>query len=83
MAQFVVRNLEDDVKARLKQRAMRHGCSTEEEVRRILRHAVAHDGEETVRPLGTRLASRFAGIGLEDDIPELRGQPATPADFSS
>ena len=39
MAQFVVRNLEDDVKARLKRRAAHHRRSMEEEVRHILRDA--------------------------------------------
>jgi plasmid stability protein len=43
MAQFIVRNLEDDVKARLKRRAARHGHSMEEEVRQILRSAVQED----------------------------------------
>ena len=33
MAQLVVRNLDDDVKAKLQKRAKRHGHSTEEEVR--------------------------------------------------
>ena len=37
MAQFVVRNLEDDVKARLKRRAARHGRSMEEEARHSAR----------------------------------------------
>jgi hypothetical protein len=36
-AQLVVRNLDDDVKAKLQQRARQHGRSTEEEVREILR----------------------------------------------
>ena len=40
MAQFTVRNIEEDLKVSLKQRAARHGCSLEEEVRRILRTAV-------------------------------------------
>jgi len=34
-------------------------------------------------PLGTRIAARFARIGLTQDIPELRGQPPRPADFES
>jgi hypothetical protein len=29
-------------------------------------------------PLGSRLAARFAGIGLDEKIPELRDQPARP-----
>ena len=40
MGQFIVRNLEDDVKARLKRRAAHHKRSMEEEVRHILRDAV-------------------------------------------
>ena len=82
MAQLVVRNLEDEVKARLRRRAERHGHSMEEEVRDILRDAVK--GEDNVPTLlGTRLAQRFAGIGLESDIPEPRGEPAQPAVFES
>jgi plasmid stability protein len=82
MAQLVVRNLDEDVKARLQKRAKRHGHSMEEEVRDILRNAVK--GED--RPsegLGTRIANRFKGIGLKEPIPELRGEVwARPVDFS-
>ena len=81
MAQLVVRNLEDDVKVRLQRRARRHGHSTEEEVRDILRNAVK--GEDEARaPLGSRLAARFAGIGVTEEIPELRGEAARPAEIS-
>jgi len=80
MAQLVVRNLEDDVKARLQRRARRHGRSTEEEVREILRNAVRDEGARR-KPLGSRLRERFAGLGLEDDLPELRGEIAQPATF--
>lgn len=80
MAQLVVRNLDEDVKAKLQRRARRHGRSTEEEVRDILRSAVREEGAPPL-PLGTRLSGRFARIGLEDDIPELRGQPAEPAEL--
>lgn len=80
MGQLLVRQLDDQVKAKLQRRARRHGRSTEEEVREILGNAVR--GEDGVRaPLGSRLAARFARIGLDEDIPELRGQPARQADF--
>lgn len=80
MAQLLVRKLEDDVKEKLQERARRHGRSTEEEVREILRNAVRTEADN--RPgLGSRLAARFRGIGLEEEIPELRGYPAEPADF--
>lgn len=82
MAQLVVRRLDDDVKAKLQRRARRHGRSTEEEVREILRNAVRNEGDARP-PLGSRLAARFTGVGLEEPIPELRGQTVRPADFES
>lgn len=80
MAQILVRNLEDDVKTRLQQRARRHGRSTEEEVREILRNAVRDDGREQLG-FGSRVAARFVDIGLEEDIEELRGEQPRPAVF--
>lgn len=82
MAQLLVRNLEDDVKEKLQRRAQRHGHSTAEEVREILRNAVREVGGVT-KPLGSRLARRFSSIGLDEDIPELRGQAPRPASFES
>ena len=80
MAQLIVRNLEDEVKARLQSRARLHGRSTEEEIRDILRKAVKEEHSGGLG-LGSRIAARFAEIGLDEDIPELRGQEARPADF--
>ena len=75
MAQLLVRQLDDGVKAKLQLlRARRHARSTKEE------HAV-RDESSARTPLGSRLAARFAGLGLTQDIPELRGQPARPDDF--
>lgn len=82
MAQLLVRNLDEHVKAKLQRRARKHGRSTEEEVRDILRVAV-NDEAAPRRPLGSRFKARFARIGLERDIEELRGQPARPADLTS
>jgi plasmid stability protein len=81
MAQFVVRKLEEDVAARLKRRARRHGRSMEDEVRHILRTAVTEERRD-VRALGSVIARRFSDVGLPGDLPELRGQPVRPADFS-
>jgi plasmid stability protein len=72
MAQFVVRNIEESVKARLKRRAQSNGRSMEEEVREILRSA-ANEPSPRRRGLGTEIASLFAGNGIDFDIPELRG----------
>ena len=80
MAQLLVRNLDDDIKSKLQERARRHGRSTEEEVREILRNAVWNDTQKT-EPLGRRLRALFGEIGLEEDIPEWRGYPAEPAAF--
>ena len=81
MAQLVVRNLEERVKAGLQRRARRHGRSMEQEVREILRNA-AHD-EEPVRGLGTAISSLFAEGGLAGDIPELRSQRIQAATFDA
>ena len=80
MAQLIVRDLEDDVKSRLKRRAERHGRSMEEEVRDILRNAATEENRPLLR-LGSRMAARFAKTGLSTDLPELRGRPPRPADF--
>jgi len=80
MAQFIVRNLEEDVKARLKRRAARHRRSMEEEVRHILRDAVKNQ-DQRVAKLGSRIAGRFAKIGLTTDLPELHGQRPRSAQF--
>lgn len=78
MAQFTVRNLEEDVKAGLKRRAARHGSSMEEEVRQILRKAVNDERQQPAARLGTRIAARFAKVGLTEDLPELRGHAVQP-----
>ncbi len=79
MAQLVVRNVPEHVKTRIKERARRHGCSMESEVRTILCTAVADAADAR---LGSRLAARFARIGLEAPIAELRGTRAKPARFA-
>lgn len=80
MAQLVVRNIETEVKTRLQRRANRHGRSMEEEVRDILRNA-AKEEDTPVGGLGTEIASLFTKIGLDADIPELRGHKITPTSF--
>jgi antitoxin FitA len=80
MAQFVVRNLEEEVKARLKRRAERHGRSMEEEIRHILRKAAKESGRP-ITSLGSRIAARFTGAGLTTALPELRGQAPRSAEF--
>ena len=61
MASITIRNLDDDVKARLRVRAAGHGRSMEEEARQILREAVGR------RPgpsdLAAAVRSRFEPLG--------------------
>lgn len=80
MAQIIVRNLEESVKARLQRRAKRNGRSMEEEVRDILRNA-ANQSRRSGRGLGSELAARMRGTGLKFEIPELRGYPVKPVSF--
>jgi len=79
MEQIVVRNLERSVKQRLKRRAARNGRSMEEEVREILRNAAKEPVLST--GLGSEIAAMFKGIGLKEEIPELRGLNIEPASF--
>ena len=80
MALLVVRNIEEAVKSRLRRRAARRGRSMEEEVRDILRDAVKEE-ETSAGGLGTAISSRFRKLGLNFDIPELRGHKVRPVSF--
>jgi plasmid stability protein len=80
VAQIVVRGLDEDVKQRLKRRALHHGRSMEDEIRHILRDAA----KSPVRPaggLGTRIATLFRAADFDLDIPDLQGESARPAQF--
>jgi len=80
MAQFIVRNLEDDIRDKLRELARSHGQSMEETVRDILRRAVMR--QEQPRPrLGSRISKRFASLGWNAELPELRGQTIHPPSF--
>ena len=80
MGQLVVRNIENTVKVRLQRRAKQHGRSMEEEVRDILRNAVAEE-EISSGGLGTDIAKLFVKVGLTDDIKELRGHSIAAPQF--
>ncbi|MFZ0802548.1 MAG: Arc family DNA-binding protein [Terriglobales bacterium] len=80
MAQFVVRKIDDVVKARLQRRAKRNGRSMEEEVRDILRNAVVQE-EGPAGGLGTEISALFAKVCMDSDIPELRGHELKAPSF--
>ena len=80
MAQLLVRNIETQLKSRLQSRARRHGRSMEEEAREILRNALREE-DSPAGGLGTDIAALFRGVGLEEEIPELRGHTIVPPSF--
>lgn len=82
MATMTIRNLDDDLKTRLRLRAARHGQSMEEEARSILRAALANRVEDdSGGALYAAFRARvepFGGIDLE--LPS-RGPQRDPPDF--
>ena len=81
MASLTIRNLEDDLKRRLRIRAAEHGRSMEEEVRDILRSAVGKP--EAKRNLANAIRSHFAPLGgIEIDLPvrEPMREPPQPTE---
>jgi plasmid stability protein len=73
MASLTIRNLDEDLKARLRIEAAQHGHSMEEEVRSILRRALIRQPQ---KGLGNRMTERFASVGgIELDLPERKDAP--------
>ncbi len=69
MASITIRNLDDDVKTRLRIRAAEKGRSMEEEARLILREAVGRE-EMPAKGLGTAIHERFKPFGgVELELP--------------
>ena len=62
MASITIRNLEDDVKTRLRKRAAGHGRSMEEEARLILAEAVER-AAVPAKGLGTAIHQLFRPFG--------------------
>ena len=81
MASITIRNLDDEVKTRLRVRAAEHCRSMEEEVRTILREAV-DAGEARPKDLAAFTRECFAPLGgIELDLPS-RGPMREPPDFA-
>jgi len=55
MAQLIVRNLDEQLVARLKMRAAEHGRSTEAEHREILRQALAEEPRRSFKELAAQV----------------------------
>lgn len=76
MAALTIRNVDDATQAALRVRAVRHGVSMEEQVRRILREAVVP--APPTQPMGQQLLSRFSGLTAEGFSPPERQPPRAP-----
>lgn len=81
LAAISVRNLDAEVKERLRVRAARHGRSMESEIRAILSDAVRQSDEAD--GLFPTLLDRFGEIGGVDLELPRRTTSARAADFSS
>lgn len=75
MAVLTIRKIDDAIKTGLRMQAAQHGCSMEEEARRILAQAL--QGAQAGMPLGSRLREHFAGVGAPR-IPPRRAVRAAP-----
>ncbi len=74
MSAVSIRNLDDQVKERIRLRAARHGWSMEAEMRAILTEAVSEPGEDT--GLFQALLDKFGQLGgAELDIPARTARP--------
>ena len=78
MASITIRNLDDDVKTRLRIQASANGRSMEEEARLILRAAVERRAGPT--NLASAIRARFAPFGgVELKIPERQPMREPPS----
>ena len=68
MSMLTVRDLDPEVKAKLRERAARRGRSMEAEVRQILADAVAVDDQRV--GVADSILHHFAGIDVELELPE-------------
>lgn len=81
MASLMIRDLDDEVKARLRIQAAEHGRSMEAEARAILAGALS--GRRPARRLGSFVRDQFAGIGgVELDVPR-RDEVARAVDLTT
>jgi plasmid stability protein len=77
MASITIRNLEDDIKQRLRVRAAEHGRSMEEEARDILRRVIGE--APSPRNLAAAIRARVAPAGRVDlDLPDRQPMRKPP-----
>ena len=77
MASITIRNLDDDIKHRLRVRTAEHGRSMEEEARDILRRVMGEIAPP--RNLAAAIRARIASLGGGDiDLPAREPMHKTP-----
>ncbi|HEY6682896.1 MAG TPA: Arc family DNA-binding protein [Propionibacteriaceae bacterium] len=81
MSMLTVRDLNPEVKEKLRQRAARHGRSMEAEVRLILAAAV-EAGDEPL-DLVASIRKHFSGSGIELELPDRTSTTQRPITFGS
>ncbi len=78
MAALTIRNIDDEVKNRLRLQAAQHGCSMEQEVREILSRAVLPKRNQPA--FAQRIQKHFAALELDVlPIPERQLVRTPPA----
>jgi len=73
MAAITIRNVDEEIKNRLRLQAARHGCSMEQEVREILHRALM--SKQGQPAFAQRIQQRFSALEL-DELPIPKRQPA-------
>jgi len=81
MADVIIRNLDDDIKERLRMRAASHGRSMESEIRAILVDAVTESDER--RGMLVTLMNRIGDLGGVDLEVPVRATLPRAADLSA
>jgi plasmid stability protein len=82
VAQFLIRKIDERVKARVQRRAKRNGRSVEAELREMIANA-SQEEETPAGGLGSEMVALFSGQGIwiDEPIPEIRGMRMEIPDF--
>jgi antitoxin FitA len=81
MSMLTVRDLDPEVKEKLRLRAARHGRSMAAEARLIL--AAAVEGRDEPVDLVSSIRGHFAGTRIELELPDRSSAPQRPVPFGS
>ena len=77
MAALTIRNIDEELKTRLRTQAVQHGCSMAQEVREILQRALSSKQDQAT--FAQKIQQNFAGLDVDElPIPE-RNTPKTPS----